>query len=203
MRSITKRLPYSVKQHLKSLRRAVRSLFYIGNNRYCPICQRASRKFATAGLARRTDALCVHCDALERHRLIWLYLTQCTNLFDGTAKQVLHIAPEHCFRSRFRAYFGNHYITADLFDPSVMVRMDIIPTLGVQSSSDQRAALPARPCHPAVWSGACGAVPIHVIARARQRPKQSPPSAGSAPQRPLLLSLLPAGAGLGVRARRS
>ncbi len=89
MRSMTKRLPYSVKQHLKSLRRAVRSLFYIGNNRYCPICQRASRKFAIAGLARRTDALCVHCDALERHRLIWLYLTQCTNLFDGTAKQVL------------------------------------------------------------------------------------------------------------------
>ncbi len=103
----------------------------------------------------------------------------------------------------------------------------MIPTLGVQSSlpkqpnsritltvpgsawlpdpfqgssrSDQRAALPARPCHPFVWSGACGAVPIHVSARARQRPQHSPASAGSAPQRPLLLSPLPAGAGTGVR----
>ncbi len=63
---------------------------------------------------------------------------------------------------------------------------DLTPTLGVQSSSDQRAALPARPCYPSVWSGACGAVPIHVIARARQRPKQSPASAGVVPQRPLL-----------------
>ncbi len=106
----------------------------------------------------------------------------------------------------------------------------MIPTLGVQSSlpkqpnncitltvpgrawlpdpfqgscrSDQRAALPARPCRPSGWSGACSAVPIRVIARARQRPKQSPASAGSAPQRPLLLRS-PSGSGAGVRARRS
>ncbi len=77
----------------------------------------------------------------------------------------------------------------------------LIPTLGVQSASDQRAGSAARSCHPSVWSGACGAVPIHGSARARQRPQHSLASAGSAPQRPLLL-LSPSGSGAGVRARR-
>ncbi len=73
----------------------------------------------------------------------------------------------------------------------------IIPTLGAQSSSDQRAALPALPCHPAVWSEACGAVPIHVIARARSA-RSNPPRQREPCLSARCCSALPAG----VRARR-
>ncbi len=48
-----------------------------------------------------------------------------TDLFDGTPKKMLHIAPERFFQSKLRNFLGSNYITADLFDPLAMVRMDI------------------------------------------------------------------------------
>jgi SAM-dependent methyltransferase len=68
----------------------------------------------------------VHCGALERHRLLWIYLTDRTNLFDGKPKRVLHVAPERWFALRFKNQLGEGYITADLHDPGAMVKMDIM-----------------------------------------------------------------------------
>jgi predicted SAM-dependent methyltransferase len=48
-----------------------------------------------------------------------------TDLFDGRQKKVLHVAPELCFESRLRGRLGENYITADLYDPRAMVKMDI------------------------------------------------------------------------------
>jgi SAM-dependent methyltransferase len=48
-----------------------------------------------------------------------------TNLFDGKPKKMLHVAPEPCFESRFKKRLGDSYITADLFSPNAMVKMDI------------------------------------------------------------------------------
>lgn len=38
---------------------------------------------------------------------------------------MLHVAPEPCFESRFKERLGGAYLTADLFDPRAMVKMDI------------------------------------------------------------------------------
>ena len=73
----------------------------------------------------REDAQCVRCGSLERHRLLWLFVQAKTDLFDGTPKRMLHVAPEPCLESRFRSRLGDGYVTADLFDPRAMVRMDI------------------------------------------------------------------------------
>lgn len=104
---------------------ALRSLVYFGSRRVCPVCGRSSRKFAPFGVVSREEALCVHCGALERHRLLWIFLTRVTDLFDGTPKTVLHVAPEACLEPRLRAHLGEGYLTADLHDPDALLKIDI------------------------------------------------------------------------------
>jgi predicted SAM-dependent methyltransferase len=89
------------------------------------VCEKHSRKFGTFGIVSRKDAQCFHCGALERHRFVWLFFSRMTNLFDGTARKVLHVAPEPCFVSRLEKRVGNGYLTADLTDARAMVCMDI------------------------------------------------------------------------------
>ena len=38
---------------------------------------------------------------------------------------MLHVAPEACFEARFKKILGDRYLTADLFNPRAMVKMDI------------------------------------------------------------------------------
>jgi predicted SAM-dependent methyltransferase/ribosomal protein S27AE len=91
---------------------------------YCPICGTASF-FTPFGISPRQKALCGSCGSLERHRLLWLFFQKRTNLFKKETKKILHIAAESCFESRFKTAFGENYITADLYNPSAMVKLDI------------------------------------------------------------------------------
>lgn len=77
------------------------------------------------GIVPRKEAQCVHCGALERHRMLWLFLKKNTDLFDGKTRKMLHVAPEPCFESIFRDQLGSNYLTADLLNPKAMVKMDI------------------------------------------------------------------------------
>lgn len=72
----------------------------------------------------RENALCPHCLALERHRLMWLYLQNETDFFEAPAR-VLHIAPEYCFLKRFGRLPQLDYVTADLESPLAKVKMDV------------------------------------------------------------------------------
>ena len=77
------------------------------------------------GIVPRKDAKCIHCGALERQRLVWLFLQKNTDIFDGNSKKMLHVAPEPCFESIFKERLGSNYVSADLFNPHAMVKMDI------------------------------------------------------------------------------
>jgi len=68
--------------------------------------------------------LCPNCLSLERHRLIWVYLSEKTNFFNNKL-HVLHIAPEACFIPQFEKLHGDSYITADIESPLAKVKMDI------------------------------------------------------------------------------
>jgi SAM-dependent methyltransferase len=109
--------------------RYFRKLLYDGQGRWCPVCEKGSRRFAPYsvwGGKSREEAQCVHCGSLERHRFLWLYLREKTDLFDGRPKKMLHVAPEACLESKFRSTLGEgNYITADLHDPRAMVKMDV------------------------------------------------------------------------------
>ncbi|MCE7060465.1 class I SAM-dependent methyltransferase [Dyadobacter sp. CY343] len=102
------------------------SIFYIGNNVQCPVCESKYRKFLPYGrnTSSRENALCPGCLSLERHRLMGLYLKQKTNFFTADLK-VLHVAPEYCFIDRFEKMKNLDYITADIESPLAKVKMDI------------------------------------------------------------------------------
>jgi SAM-dependent methyltransferase len=110
---------------IRYLHGQARLIVYAGTARHCPVCGRSFRKFASAGQPPRMDALCINCGSLERHRLLWLFLGQHPELMHGAGTRLLHVAPEPCVSARLHSMAGPGYLSADLFDPGVMERMDI------------------------------------------------------------------------------
>jgi len=100
------------------------AVFYRGNKVECPVCHAHFRKFMPYGRESRENALCPNCLALERHRLMYLFLQNKTNFFTAPL-HVLHVAPEICFIERFEKVHGDRYITADIESPLAKVKMDI------------------------------------------------------------------------------
>ena len=100
--------------------------FYLKGNKYTdPIDNKSFRKFLPYGYQiQRQNVLSPSTLSLERHRLLWLYLTNETDFFTSK-KKVLHMAPEQCFLARFRK-LNHDYKTADLDSPIADVKADII-----------------------------------------------------------------------------
>lgn len=115
--------------------RICRSFLYIGNKFVCPCCGWHFRQFLTHGVKPRKNAKCARCDSMERHRLLWLYLKNKTNLFSVNLK-VLHFAPEYIFQKILRSMSNLDYISADLDSPLAMVKVDIINILYDDNSFD-------------------------------------------------------------------
>ena len=118
-------IPSPLKQLLRKFRDFIITIVYFKNGRYCPVCNKVSKEVSNFGFIPREDAMCKHCGALERHRLVWLYLVKKTNLFISKNKIMLHIAPEAFFSIVLEKQLGNNYITADLNKPNVTVKMDL------------------------------------------------------------------------------
>jgi len=101
------------------------SPFYRGNTFEDPINGITYRKLLPYGrLQSRNNALAPNSMSLERHRLLWLFMKEKTNLFTEKAK-FLHVAPEYCFIKRFKKLSNLDYITGDLLSPWADVKMDI------------------------------------------------------------------------------
>ncbi len=131
---ILNRVPRGVLQRLAGWMMPVAGLFYAfgrgkrngGKGVECPLCGARYRRFMPYGyVTTRKNALCPRCLALERHRLLWLWLTRETDLLQ-TAPKILHIAPEVCLSKKFEKVFPpDNYITADLESPLAKVKMDV------------------------------------------------------------------------------
>lgn len=118
-------LPRRHIQRLAHIVLPIAGLAYMGRGVECPVCGRRYRRFMPYGYVRsRGNALCPGCLALERHRLMWLFLERETDFFEARPC-LLHIAPERCFIKRFEKLLGNDYITADLESPLAKVKIDI------------------------------------------------------------------------------
>lgn len=95
---------------LDSLRAQVHTrLLRLGNRVRCPCCDCSAFGFLPAGDPPRPRARCPHCGALERHRLLWPYLSELVKPGD----RVLHFAPEPVI-ARNLAGLGIDYFPADL-----------------------------------------------------------------------------------------
>jgi methyltransferase family protein len=107
---------------IEPLLRTVRKRRYIGTSRFCPVCESALREFVSFG--GRPNSRCPVCGSLERHRLVWLYMHQITNLFTAPRKKFLHIAPELCLASVLQENENIDYVSTDLTRYS-MIQADL------------------------------------------------------------------------------
>jgi SAM-dependent methyltransferase len=122
---VTRIIPRKYLHHISHFFLRIISLFYRGNKYEDPITGITYRKFLPYGRVQsRANALSPDSMALERHRLMWLYLQIKTNFFSANLK-LLHIAPEYCFIKRFKSMKNLDYTTADLESPWADVKMDI------------------------------------------------------------------------------
>jgi SAM-dependent methyltransferase len=116
---------------LKNIYFAAFILLFSGQTVECPICCIRLRRFKRIGLLRATARgnLCPRCRSLERHRLLWLFLKNKTDLFDGGVKTVLHFAPEPCFKGRIENLTNVRYIVSDFdsSDPGKKIDITNIP----------------------------------------------------------------------------
>lgn len=122
---LKKVLPPEVKHRIRLMQRIPKKIRFRGNNRYCPVCKNSYSEFQSFGVKNRQDVCCPYCKSLERHRLYILFLNRKTNLFDPPFKKMLHVAPEPIFMLRFKKSKNVDYLSADLYDPNAMVKMDI------------------------------------------------------------------------------
>lgn len=114
-------IPRRLHRPLRNAVASVRAPLLRGSARYCPICGGSFRRFL--GAPGRSDAVCPRCYAAERHRFLWIYLRDQSDVFT-TPKRVLHFAAENCLQSRMRDMSNLDYVTADLEAPAD-VRIDL------------------------------------------------------------------------------
>lgn len=108
----------------KSAKKTIKKIYNFGITKFCPICASHIHSFKPYGVNKRPNAICPICGSLERHRLIWLYFKRETNLFDKSAKRMLHIAPEACFMDIFFDLPRLNYLPCDLNQQEVL-KVDI------------------------------------------------------------------------------
>ena len=105
----------------------IAGVWYVGRGRECVVCGARRRRFMPYGYVHlREDALCPSCLSLERHRMIWLWISRNTNL-QSTLPTLLHIAPEVSLMRHFRRMYAEskNYITADLESPLADMHFDV------------------------------------------------------------------------------
>ena len=104
--------------------RGLVALLYKGNKFVCPCCNGHFRKFFP--YAGKSNSQCPRCDSEERHRLLWLYLKNRTDLlFYNNKIKLLHIGPEYCIQKLLLELPNVDYVSVDLNASLAMIKADI------------------------------------------------------------------------------
>ena len=108
----------------------LRGLLFLGSRYTCPCCGWRLRAFTAGGasLKQRELSYCPRCNSKARHRRIWLFLGDQTNLFTDRLR-LFEVSPKYSFARRFRKMKNISYVTGDLKRrPDSMLRMDMTST---------------------------------------------------------------------------
>ena len=94
----------------------------------CPICGYRgpfkSKLVTQPFLMVREHSKCPRCVSTERHRMMYLCLSELFLTYDPEVKSILHVAPEGCLESFLREKF-KEYLSMDLFRKDVDVTEDL------------------------------------------------------------------------------
>ena len=125
---VTRFVPRHLLQRVAHIALQAISPFYWGKRFEDPINGRTYRRFLSYGRGDRTrpNALAPDTLSLERHRAVWMYLSEHSDLFSGGPnRRMLHLAPEYCFLKRFNRAEGLDIVRADLVSPWADVHFDV------------------------------------------------------------------------------
>lgn len=106
---------------------AVRAVAFLGTRYVCPCCGWRLRAFTTGGssLRRRHRGYCPRCNAKARHRRVWLFLQEHTDLFTRD-QRLYHIAPKYSLSRRFAKMPNLEYVSADIANrPNIVLSNDL------------------------------------------------------------------------------
>ena len=125
-------------QWYEELRYYPELIFSLGRRLECSFCGWRFRRFRTAGFdypvlkekqvigaSCHADDVCPRCKSNARERLVYLYLKHKTSVFNDHLR-ILHIAPEPHIARLLGELSNLDYVRADLFQPDVDVKLDIM-----------------------------------------------------------------------------
>jgi SAM-dependent methyltransferase len=107
-------LPFVFIQMYRSIWRYIYLFLTVGSKLECPICNHTASRFISFGNPKRENAKCPNCGSLERHRLIWLYITEKGLLLEQNRIRILHFAPEECLFPKLSTISSINYSPCDL-----------------------------------------------------------------------------------------
>ena len=111
--------------HMFQIERKLAPYLLAGRGVTCPCCNSRFRRFSHFGRPLRKNAMCPRCLALERHRLVWLYLMRQGRVLQEPLR-LLHVAPEASLRRVLQKQPNLKYTTIDLHAPGVDAHMDLL-----------------------------------------------------------------------------
>jgi SAM-dependent methyltransferase len=111
---IGKFFPQSVKNVYKKFEVERMCKKHSGDAVVCPICNSTFAVFGNFGLKKRENARCYRCGSLERHRLLFLYLTELGFLDSKKNIKLLHFAPEKVYYEIFSKMNNIEYYPCDI-----------------------------------------------------------------------------------------
>lgn len=94
------------------------------NHVECPVCGQTFEKFKPYGANNIPNRCCPECGTVERHRLLWLYLTRKRNILSENLN-LLDIAPTKGISNKLKSMPNINYLSIDLTSPLAMKHMDI------------------------------------------------------------------------------
>ena len=125
IRLVLNHIPRTLLTRISALVKPLIRLYLKGNEYTDPIDGKSFRKFIPYGYNKvRKNALSPSTYSLERHRMLWLYLKNETEIFNRKIK-LLHFAPEPAFHRIFKKSNNILYDTIDLNSPLAKIKADI------------------------------------------------------------------------------
>ena len=99
----------------------------------CPVCGSEFDMYLFFGIVPRKNVECPNCHALERHRALWLYIKNNTDLFDDNNRytKLLHFAPEPALYYKIRVYPHIDYYPVDI-EPNRVGLCDVVDIQSIQ-----------------------------------------------------------------------